>query len=388
MVPAAFVALEALPLTPNGKVDRKALPAPDAHAARRRRRLRRAAQRRWSSAWPTSGRRCSACERVGVHDNFFELGGDSILSHPGRRPRPPGRACTSPPASSSSTRRVAELAARGRAARAAVQAEQGPVAGAGAAHAHPALVLRARRRRTPHHFNQAVLLDARASRWTPRCWSRPCAHAGRRTTTRCACASRRRGRRAGSRTTPAPRGARPPAPGGPLRHCPRPSRPAALEAEAARAPGQLRPGRAARCCAPPSSTSAPAQPRGCCSSSTTSSWTASPGASCWRTWRPPTQQLPQGAAGRAAAQDDLLPGLGASGWHAHARSEALRRASCRYWLDEAARARARRCPSTAAAAPTPSPPRAPSPSRSTPRRRGCCCRRCPPPAAPRSTTCC
>ncbi|MFP2912828.1 AMP-binding protein, partial [Pyxidicoccus sp. 3LFB2] len=50
MVPSAFMALDALPLTPNGKVDRKALPAPGARAARAGRGIRGAAHARGRGA--------------------------------------------------------------------------------------------------------------------------------------------------------------------------------------------------------------------------------------------------------------------------------------------------------------------------------------------------
>jgi amino acid adenylation domain-containing protein len=79
MLPAAFVVLEQMPLTPNGKIDRRALPAPDAHE--------QTAERDYvPPRTPTEevlagiffevlGR-----DKVGIHDNFFDLGGHSLLA--------------------------------------------------------------------------------------------------------------------------------------------------------------------------------------------------------------------------------------------------------------------------------------------------------------------
>ncbi|MCH9648634.1 MAG: amino acid adenylation domain-containing protein, partial [Deltaproteobacteria bacterium] len=79
MVPALFMALDSIPLTPNGKVDRKALPEPTFEGAGG-----------VSGYLPPRNDREEALaaifsqvlgvERVGVEENFFELGGDSILS--------------------------------------------------------------------------------------------------------------------------------------------------------------------------------------------------------------------------------------------------------------------------------------------------------------------
>ncbi|KAF1006890.1 MAG: Tyrocidine synthase 3 [Luteibacter sp.] len=77
MLPSAYVSLDALPLTPNGKVDRRALPAPDAHAY---------VQRGYDA--PQGDAEIALahlwCELLGVdtvgrRDNFFELGGHSML---------------------------------------------------------------------------------------------------------------------------------------------------------------------------------------------------------------------------------------------------------------------------------------------------------------------
>ncbi|HSN85371.1 MAG TPA: non-ribosomal peptide synthetase, partial [Thermoanaerobaculia bacterium] len=79
MIPGRFVPLDALPLTSRGKVDRRALPAPDAHrpglgesftAPRNR------AEERIAALWAE----VLGLDRVGVHDDFFELGGHSLLA--------------------------------------------------------------------------------------------------------------------------------------------------------------------------------------------------------------------------------------------------------------------------------------------------------------------
>ncbi|MFL6234421.1 MAG: phosphopantetheine-binding protein [Thermoanaerobaculia bacterium] len=74
MVPSAFVVLDELPVTPSGKLDRRALPAPEAHGMP-------------VSAAPTTPEEVALADlwaevlgldRVGVDDDFFALGGDSI----------------------------------------------------------------------------------------------------------------------------------------------------------------------------------------------------------------------------------------------------------------------------------------------------------------------
>ncbi len=78
MAPSAWVWLDSLPLTPNGKLDRKALPKPE---EKREEGTGYVAPRTpvediLAGIWA----RLLRMERVGIHDDFFELGGDSILS--------------------------------------------------------------------------------------------------------------------------------------------------------------------------------------------------------------------------------------------------------------------------------------------------------------------
>ncbi|MCK6549924.1 amino acid adenylation domain-containing protein [Myxococcota bacterium] len=75
MVPRFFVFLDRLPLSSNGKVDRKALPAPDL-GARKKKAPKNELERRIHAVWARS---LPAAE-IGVDESFFDLGGDSQLA--------------------------------------------------------------------------------------------------------------------------------------------------------------------------------------------------------------------------------------------------------------------------------------------------------------------
>jgi amino acid adenylation domain-containing protein/non-ribosomal peptide synthase protein (TIGR01720 family)/FkbM family methyltransferase len=158
MVPAAFVVLPALPLTPNGKVDRKALPAPEQPKARGSYVAPRTREEEILAAvWA----QVLGLPRVGVNDNFFELGGDSILSvQIAARARQAGLLVTVRQIFEHQT--VAELAHHATAAdgAGAARSGQGPVVGevplTPIQHAFFSQALA-----DPHHFNQALLLEAR-----------------------------------------------------------------------------------------------------------------------------------------------------------------------------------------------------------------------------------
>jgi amino acid adenylation domain-containing protein len=79
MVPSAFVSMDAFPMSANGKVDRKALPAPDAHGlalghdrVAPRTEIESAMTRIWEAVL--------ARPSIGVTDNFFDLGGQSLTA--------------------------------------------------------------------------------------------------------------------------------------------------------------------------------------------------------------------------------------------------------------------------------------------------------------------
>jgi len=76
MVPSAFVRLDAFPLTPTGKLDRRALPAPDAPAARTYEAPVGETEQALAEVWA----KVLGVERIGRHDDFFELGGHSLLA--------------------------------------------------------------------------------------------------------------------------------------------------------------------------------------------------------------------------------------------------------------------------------------------------------------------
>jgi amino acid adenylation domain-containing protein/non-ribosomal peptide synthase protein (TIGR01720 family) len=157
MVPTEFVTLDALPLTPNGKLDRRALPEPeqtrpDAEMASVD--PRGSVETTLAVIWKD----ILSLDRVGVHDNFFHVGGDSIIAiQIVVRANQAGLQIT--PKQIFEYQTIAELAAVAGTAR-VVAAEQGIVIGA--------VPLTPIQRwffdRLPvdaHHFNQAVLLEAR-----------------------------------------------------------------------------------------------------------------------------------------------------------------------------------------------------------------------------------
>ncbi|NWE79929.1 phosphopantetheine-binding protein, partial [Pseudomonas yamanorum] len=74
MVPSHLLMLAALPLSPNGKLDRKALPAPDAHARAAHRPPRSELECLLADLW----RDVLSVEQVGLDDDFFALGGHSL----------------------------------------------------------------------------------------------------------------------------------------------------------------------------------------------------------------------------------------------------------------------------------------------------------------------
>jgi hypothetical protein len=75
MVPASYQNLPSLPKTSTGKVDRRALPDPEAPAAKVYVPPGTATERAVAAVWcEVLGR-----ERVGREDNFFDLGGHSLL---------------------------------------------------------------------------------------------------------------------------------------------------------------------------------------------------------------------------------------------------------------------------------------------------------------------
>ncbi len=158
MVPSDIVFLDALPLTPNGKVDRNALPVPvprthaePATPVEPQNEVEQVLAQIWADVL--------GADRIGLYDNFFEVGGDSILSiqiiaraHQAGLRLTPNQIFDHPT--------VAELAASIHTATPPAE-EQGMVAG-------PAPLMPIQHwffeqdLCAPHHWNQALLLQAPA----------------------------------------------------------------------------------------------------------------------------------------------------------------------------------------------------------------------------------
>ncbi|MFP2903239.1 condensation domain-containing protein, partial [Corallococcus sp. 4LFB] len=156
MVPAAFVVLDALPLSPNGKVDRKALPKPEATAetSEAYEAPRTRTEETLASVWA----RVLGVKRVGVKENFFTLGGDSILSiQVVAKAGQAGLKVTPKQLFQHPTvEQLAKVVEQGR----GVVGEQGLVEGEAALTPIQRWFFE-RQLPQAHHFNQAVLLEAK-----------------------------------------------------------------------------------------------------------------------------------------------------------------------------------------------------------------------------------
>jgi len=80
MVPQHLVVLESLPLLPNGKVDRNALPAPAAEAARAHGGMHQPPATEEEKVIAEIWSKLLGVEAIERGDNFFELGGHSLLA--------------------------------------------------------------------------------------------------------------------------------------------------------------------------------------------------------------------------------------------------------------------------------------------------------------------
>jgi amino acid adenylation domain-containing protein len=76
MIPTFFIQLEQMPLTPNGKIDRKALPKPEAGAAKEYIAPRDLIEEKMVDIWSQVLK--IEKERLGINANFFDSGGHSL----------------------------------------------------------------------------------------------------------------------------------------------------------------------------------------------------------------------------------------------------------------------------------------------------------------------
>ncbi|GCE51337.1 non-ribosomal peptide synthase protein (TIGR01720 family)/amino acid adenylation domain-containing protein [Thermosporothrix hazakensis] len=155
MIPALFIQLQALPLTANGKIDRQALPEPEAHESEK---LYTAPRTKNEQILAEIWAEVLGVERVGINETFFELGGDSILSmQVVSKARSKGLHFTSRDIFRYKT--IAELAVHTSDTH-MLQAEQGVVVGR-----VPLTPIGhwffEQHFTNPHHWNQALLLQAR-----------------------------------------------------------------------------------------------------------------------------------------------------------------------------------------------------------------------------------
>lgn len=170
MIPMQFVSLAEIPRTPSGKVDVASLPDPGAPVSRASFIAPRdPTERILAEIWA----QVLGVESVGIHDNFFELGGDSILSmQVASKAR--ARGIEIVPRQVFDLQTISDLAAASaKAAAPARGGEARPPADDRDAPAGEAPLTPIQRwffeqdLPEPHHWNQAVLLQARRTMDVP-----------------------------------------------------------------------------------------------------------------------------------------------------------------------------------------------------------------------------